>query len=346
MATTTVEQSTRTGTDRRNALGWAVLALLAALTLMPLATPVYAADNGAGSQAMEHGNPIANFWRSVRQGDSGTTTESGPYTTNTLIQNGGQNWRRIRNGLIANYGGWLLGLAIAAIALVFALRGRIRVEAGPSDKRVLRFSLWQRIVHWYMALTFVILAATGLILMFGRAVLIPLFGKDGFSLLAEVSKTVHNFTGPLFIVAVLMLIVTFAAGNLYRKGDMQWFTSGGGFRKGKHASAGRYNAGEKTWFWLATVAGILVAVTGVILDFPGFGQTREVMQLSEIIHATTAIIFIAVSFGHIYIGTLGMEGAIDAMKKGHVDANWARQHHDKWYEEMEQRGMVKPAAEL
>jgi formate dehydrogenase subunit gamma len=346
MATLNIENACRKDWRSRNVFWLVLLALIATLALASMATPAYAEENENSSPAMEHGNPIANYWRTVRGGEAGITTESGPYTTDTLIQNGGQNWRQIRNGLIANYGGWVLGIALAGIALFFAVRGRIRLEEGYSGKRIMRFSLWQRIVHWYTATTVIVLALSGLIILFGRALLIPLFGKDAFSVLAEGSKIVHNFVGPLFLVAVLMLILTFLAGNLFRKGDLKWLTSGGGMRKGKHASAGRYNAGEKLWFWLASIAGILIAATGVVLDFPGFGQTREVMQLAEIVHASFAILLIAVAFGHIYIGTLGTEGAIDAMSKGHVDANWARQHHDRWYEEMEKSGMVKSAADM
>lgn len=325
---------------------WAALLLLSGLLLLLAAPPLQAAENESSVEPMANGNPIANYWRSVREGSEGITTASGPYTSDVLIQNGGQNWRQIRNGLIANFGGWLLGIALLVAAIFFAVRGRIRLEEGFSGKRIMRFTLWQRIVHWYTASTFILLALSGLIIFFGRALLIPLMGKDAFAMLAEASKTLHNFVGPLFVVAVLMLIVTFIAGNILRKSDWQWLREGGGMRKGKHASAGRYNVGEKLWFWLASIAGILVAVTGVVLDFPGFGQTREVMQWSQIIHASTAMLFIAVAIGHIYIGTLGTEGAIEGMAKGHVDANWAKQHHDKWYEEMARTGMVKTEEEM
>lgn len=325
---------------------WAALLLLSGLQLLLAVPPLQAAENDSSAEPMANGNPIANYWRSVREGREGITTASGPYTSDVLIQNGGQNWRQIRNGLIANIGGWLLGIMLAVIAIFFAVRGRIRLEEEFSGKRVMRFTLWQRIVHWYTAVTFILLALSGLIIFFGRALLIPLMGKDAFALLADMSKVVHNFTGPLFVVAVLMLIVTFVAGNMLRRSDWRWFREGGGMRKGKHTSAGRYNIGEKLWFWLASIVGVLIAVTGVVLDFPGFGQTRELMQLSQIIHASTAMIFIAVAFGHIYIGTLGTEGAIEGMAKGHVDANWAKQHHDKWYEEMARSGMVKTEEEM
>ncbi len=350
MTTATVRGA---GDTRRRWLQAVTMSLFALVVLALLCTPVHAAESATGGQTaaqeekpMAHGNPIANYWRAVRGGSEGITTESGPYTTNTLIQNGGQNWRQVRNGLIANFGGWLLGLMLAAIAVFFALRGRVRIEGGESGRRVPRFTLWQRIVHWYTALTVILLGLTGLVMLFGRALLIPLMGKDSFAAVAAASKWLHNYTGPLFVVAILMLIVTFAAGNMFRKGDLKWLADGGGMAKGRHASAGRYNPGEKGWFWLASIAGLLIAATGIVLDFPGYGQTREVMQWAETIHATAAVVLLAVAFGHIYIGTLGMQGAIDGMAKGHVDANWAKQHHDQWYQEMEKKGMVVRAEEL
>ncbi|MEJ2061242.1 MAG: formate dehydrogenase subunit gamma [Gammaproteobacteria bacterium] len=327
---------------------WRALLLTGAVALalcVPLLIPLAVSQAQTSAQGAQTDNPRAGFWREVRHGDVGYTTADTP-DADVLIQNGGQNWRQLRNGPIANYGGWLMGIVLVAIAVFLTFRGRIRVEAGPSDMRVIRFSLWQRIVHWFTATTFVILALTGLAIFYGRAVLIPIMGKDAFSVIAMASKQIHNFVGPLFVVAVLMLVVTFIVGNFYERGDIKWLLKGGGMVGKGHVSAGCYNFGEKSWFWLATIAGIVVAGSGLVLDFPNFGQSRELMQLAEMIHAITAVIFIAASFGHIYIGTVGMEGALDAMVKGHVDANWAKEHHDRWYESMDKQGNVKPIGEV
>lgn len=324
-----------------------VAVLLGAPLLLP-SIPGYAQDQAQTSSASSttpQDNPRAGYWREVRTGKSGYTTADTP-ESNVLIQNGGQNWRQLRNGPIANYGGWLMGIVLVGIALFLAMRGRIRIQAGPSDKRIIRFTAWQRIVHWFTATLFVVLGLTGVAILYGRAVLIPLMGKDAFSVVAMASKHIHNFVGPLFVIAVMMLVVTFIAGNFYARGDLEWLKKGGGIVGSGHASCGRYNLGEKSWFWLATVAGVLVAGSGLVLDFPNFGQTRAVMQWGEVVHAVSALIFTSASFGHIYIGTLGMQGAIDAMAKGHVDANWAKEHHDRWYEDMKRAGQVRPSAEI
>lgn len=330
---------------------WIATLCTGALLSMPfilLFTPGYAqseTQKPTATATSPQENPRAGFWREVRAGDSGYTTADTPQS-DVLIQNGGENWRQLRNGPIANYGGWMMGVVLVALALFLMLRGRIRFKSGPSDKRVMRFTVWQRVVHWFTATLFVVLGLTGLAILYGRAVLIPVMGKDAFSVVAMASKQIHNFVGPLFVIAVMMLVVTFIVGNFYERGDLEWLKKGGGMVGSGHASAGRYNLGEKGWFWLATVAGVLVAGSGLVLDFPNFGQSRGVMQWAEMVHAISALIFISASFGHIYIGTVGMQGAIDGMAKGHVDANWAKEHHDRWYEDMERQGEVKPLTEV
>ena len=98
--------------------------------------------------------------------------------------------------------------------------------------------------------------------------------------------------------------------------------------------AGRINGGEKLWFWIICTFGVAVCVTGIILNFPNFEQTRETMQIASVIHVIAANLWLAVAIGHMWIGTLGTEGSLEAMTTGQVSAEWAKQHHDKWYEEV------------
>ena len=326
---------------RRKIVAWfLVLTLLNALAL-PVISYVDAYFGEAQAQSEEEANPRANFWRAVREGNTGYSAVTGP-ESNVLIQSAGESWRQMRNGPLVTYGGLLMAGMLAAILLFYLFRGRIRIEAGHSNMRVPRFTLTDRILHWFVVTLFMLLAITGLILLYGQAALIPVFGLEGFAAIAAASKDAHNLFGPIFVVALLVLILKFIRGNLPAKGDLGWFAKGGGLL-GKHVSTGRYNAGEKLWFWVVTIAGLIVSVTGLVLDFPIFDQTRNLMQWSQLLHAGAALIFITGAFGHIYIGTLGMEGALDAMTKGHVDANWAKEHHDQWFEQMRQQGrLVEP----
>lgn len=345
MGTASPKQQHPTAARRARKLWW-VTAFAFALLVVPYAGALFLPSSAEAQSAAEQTNPRAEYWRAVRESAPGYTAASGPYTTNVLIQNGGENWREVRNNAIGEYGGWLFAAVIVGIALFFFYRGRIPIEAGPSDKRVPRFTLFDRTIHWFTVSLTVILSVTGLILLYGRTVLIPVVGKEAFAVFAAASVQAHNLFGPIFIGAIVALFLNFVRGNLPAKGDLQWILKGGGLLKGTHASCGRYNAGEKIWFWVASICGLTLAISGLVLVLPVFGQTRELMQLSHVFHGIAALIFIAGMLAHAYIGTLGMQGAIDSMTRGSVDANWAKEHHDLWYAEMQKAGKVLPAAEL
>jgi len=182
---------------------------------------------------------------------------------------------------------------------------------------------------------------TGLSLLYGRAVLIPLLGHEGFSSYAMVAKTIHNYVGPLFMVGLVLMFFAWVRDNFPDPIDWQWLKEFGGMVGDRHPSACRFNAGEKIWFWLLMLVGSLVVVTGLVLDFPNFDQQREWLQVAHLIHATVALLLIAAALAHIYIGTLGTEGALEGMVTGRVDESWARQHHDLWYQEI--RDSSKPS---
>jgi formate dehydrogenase subunit gamma len=208
------------------------------------------------------------------------------------------------------------------------------MQGGPSGKKIQRFSVFERTTHWFTVSLFWLLALTGLILLYGRFVLIPLLGPEGFGLTASACKEAHNLFGPMFLVALLMIFVTFVKDNIYARGDMTWLLKGGGMIGNAEVSAGRFNAGEKIWFWIAILGGLVLSVSGLVLDFAVFGQGREVMEISHVLHGIAAIAVISVSFGHIYLGTAGVEGTLGSMTNGYVDEAWAASHHDRWYAEV------------
>lgn len=320
---------------------WSFLIILAGALVMPLAGYLYVNVAAAQAATPQDVNPHANFWRAVRQGDRGYSASSGPYTTTALIQNGGENYRNIRNGPIASIGPWVLAAVLLAILLYFLIHGRTRIEPPRSGRMVERWSAGERLIHWYTAILFILLAITGLSLLFGRAALIPLFGLPGFAAYAQIAKLIHNWSGPLFIVGVILEIVTWIRYNTFKAYDWVWLKKLGGMlsRRGVHPPAGRANLGEKLWFWfIATIGLIGVCGSGLIYDFPNFGQSREIMQYAALIHASLALLWIAISFGHIYLGSIGMEGAFKGMTNGKVPEEWMKQHHSEWWIEMQRRG--------
>jgi formate dehydrogenase subunit gamma len=222
---------------------------------------------------------------------------------------------------------------LAALAAAYLLLGRIRISAGRSGRKVLRFKAVERFAHWLTAVSFVILGITGLNITFGKHLLLPLIGYDAFSVVSEAAKYAHNFTSFAFVIGLAFIVAIFIKDNIPDKTDIEWFRQGGGFIKSKHAPARRFNAGEKLVFWGALGAGLLVAVSGYLLLFPFYVTDIAGMQVVQVVHSVIAVLFVALILGHIYIGTLGMEGAFEAMWTGEVDYNWAKEHHDLWLDD-------------
>lgn len=284
---------------------------------------------------------ISDMWRGIRQGQAGLVTIDSPENA-VLINADGTWWSQLRNedGALITFGWILLSSIVAAVAVYFVLKRRIPIDGGRSNKRVPRFSLAQRVVHWTIACVFLLLAFTGLVILFGRPFLIPLFGQKGFSILASAVMQTHNLFGPVFSVSLIALFFSFVRGNFPALSDLRWLLKGGGLWGG-HASAGRYNAGEKVWFWIAVIAGVLLSVSGFMLLFPEFTAVRDLLQNAELVHGLAALGFVGFAIGHIYLGTVGTEGTLEGMTTGDVDENWARAHHDLWFAQIEaerQRG--------
>jgi len=347
----TVTASTASNAERaraarihRKIMRWSLVTILLGAMIAPLSGYVYVAVAQDEQPTWTGDNPRADTWKGAREGNAGYTSASGPYTTNVLIQNGGENWRNLRNGPVASIMPWVMALSLLVLGSVYAFFGPHRIEGPLSGRKVKRWNVGERTMHWFVAVTFIILAITGLSLLFGRAVLIPILGHAGFGIWADFSKWLHNVVGPFFTVGILLMIIFWARNNIPTGVDIEWFKKGGGIFTGKHVSAGKLNGGEKVWFWFIVIGGGAVCITGLILDFPNFGQSREAMQLSNLIHGVLAIVWIAFSFGHIYLGVIGAEGALEGMTTGYVSEEWAREHHDIWLDEVRTQGDERPQA--
>ncbi|MCC6069543.1 formate dehydrogenase subunit gamma [Massilia sp. GCM10020059] len=325
----------------------ALLALLCALLLLPSAAraevpnkdavPAYAEEQTI-MQAEHDSVARSPGWGSSASGkvhvDRNFLGQYGASEGNVILQRGGNTWRVLRNGPMATLSGTVLLVVPLLLFGFYLMAGPARVEQRESGRRIVRFTAWERLVHWATAISFILLAVTGLLIMFGK-LLIPLVGATAFSWLAIISKYVHNFIGPLFIVCSVIMFFTFLRRNVFRRWDWTWIKQGGGLISHKHIPADYFNAGEKIWFWGGVVLlGLVMSVTGLILDFVTVGQTRYVLQVANILHIVGATLYIAASLGHIYIGTLGTPGAYEGMRHGTVDEEWARTHHEIWYQKV------------
>ena len=311
----------------------------AAVAQTPAVSPKEATE--AKQQATQQVvQPLNNqpVWKEVRSGEPQYTVTRGR-ETDVLIQPQGQTWRALRVPL-ATAGGFLVAAALIILGAFYLWRGPITVHGKPAGRVIERFTVVERAVHWTVAITFATLALSGLILTFGKTVLLPLIGYTLFSWLAMLAKGLHNFIGPILVVALPIMILLFVRENLFRAYDWHWLKRGGGMLTGEHVPSGKANAGQKILFWIMVVfLGLTLCVTGLILDFPNFNQTRQTMQVANMVHMIAGILATCLLLGHAYLGTIGMKGAWDAMRTGYVDETWAREHHEYWYNEvMAQRG--------
>lgn len=299
-----------------------------------------------------------DLWRAIRKGERGSVSIP-DQQARVLIQSEGDNWRAIRNGPLSVWGWWLLFMTIALLAAFFVLRGRIRIEAGWSERVVERFNGLERFAHWLTAGTFVILGLTGLNLLYGRYILKPLLGPEIFATITLWGKVAHNYLAFAFMLGLVMIFVLWVKDNFPNRHDLVWIARLGGlFSNHSHPPAKKFNAGQKLIFWAVILGGLSLSLSGLMLLFPfefaifagtnavfnmvGFSLPTELtpmqeMQLAQVWHAVVGLVLIAIMLAHIYIGTVGMEGAFDAMGTGMVDENWAREHHSEWVAELEKQ---------
>lgn len=252
-----------------------------------------------------------------------------------LIAPENRDWAALQGDTLHTLSIWAVIGMVALLTLFYLVRGKIRVDSGLSGRKILRFNGIERFAHWTLASTFIILALTGLNIIIGRTVILPLVGEGAFGTLSAWGKVAHNFLAWPFMVALVMIVVLWVIHNLPNRVDLEWIKQGGGLlKKGVHPPAKKFNAGQKLIFWAVVVGGGALSFTGVMLLFPAEVATFADWQFYQTIHALTAAVLSAVIIAHIYIGSVGMEGAFDAMGSGEVDENWAKEHHSLWVEEV------------
>lgn len=363
----------------------AVLLMLAQPVLAQNSSSVRPPDNAVGGAVPGNTlgtESDADKWRDTAAGMSGTTSAKG-FDAGILIQNpvavdgasaygtytsSGMRWLEIRNGPLPQYGSYGLGAIIVVLVVFFAIRGRIKIDHGPAGVHIERFKLIERIGHWLTAVSFVLLGLTGLYMLYGKTFLIPILGHEAYAAIAWVGKHIHHYFGFSFMVGLVLIFLMWVRHNIPGLIDLKWAAKGGGVLvKGVHPDAKKFNGGQKIIFWATIIGGASLSASGLALMFPGeipdmFSKTFAILnmvgfsfpteltqvqeqQYSQLWHSIVALGMIVIIIAHIYIGSIGMEGAFDAMGNGRVDLNWAKEHHNLWVEEVEQKQSGKMPAE-
>ena len=247
-----------------------------------------------------------------------------------IEQPAGRDWRHFHEVTLRWIGAIAILGMLGLLVLFYLIRGMVRIEAGRSGRTIVRFNAFERFVHWMTATCFVVLALSGLNITFGKGLLLPLIGAETFTAWSQWAKYAHNYLSFPFTLGVIVILLMWIAWNIPGRLDVEWLKEGGGIVGHKHPPAPRFNAGQKVIYWIVVLGGTAVAATGYLLMFPFYVTDIAGMQTAQMVHGTVAMLFVAVMIAHAYIGTIGMEGAFEAMWDGKVDVNWAKEHHSVW----------------
>ncbi len=264
----------------------------------------------------------------------------------TLERPAGRDWRAFHQGTMVRVGAVAVLGTLLLLAVFYLVRGRIRIEAGPAGRTITRFNAFERFMHWLTASCFIVLALSGLNVTFGKAILLPLLGPQTFTNLSIAAKWAHNYLAWPFMLGVALMVLVWIKDNIPNAVDLRWFAAGGGLVGKGHPPAKRFNGGQKVIFWTVVIGGATLSVSGLYLLFPASAGGVLDLQFWNVVHGIVSVLMVAAILGHIYIGSIGMEGAFDAMGSGEVDLNWAKEHHSIWAAEEIQKGQVQSGAKL
>ena len=331
---------------------------------------------GVGALDVRGSASDPDLWRQLRANAGDITTQVRSPASDMIMQYTGMEWLTFREGPLRVYGGYFLLGMLALLAVFFLIRGRIRIDAGKSGVLIERFKFIERFGHWLLAGSFIVLGITGLFSLFGRKAISYLqdpenpaayeSARETYAMFALWAKWVHDNVAWAFMLGLVLVFVMWVLHNIPNRHDLVWLAKGGGIFSKSHPPAKKFNAGQKIIFWAVIVLGASISASGLSLLFPfelpmfaktftilndtglpqmlGLGVLPETltphaeMQLAQAWHAIIAFAFIGIIFAHIYLGTIGMEGAYDAMGSGDVDLNWAKEHHGLWVDEIQAKG--------
>lgn len=202
------------------------------------------------------------------------------------------------------------------------------------DPGVLRYTFAERLVHWVVALTFVALMVSGFALGYPRAYFLSgLFGGG------QTMRFLHPWFGVAFTLGLGWMLVKWAGDMRMTATDREWARRLKTYAGTGHSGldTGRYNAGQKGYYWISIVGGVVLLLTGVPLWYPWLLGSGGVNQVARILHHVTFLLMVGGFMIHVYLSTVAFPGTVSAMTTGRVSRAWAAFHHPAWFRERDYR---------
>ena len=200
-----------------------------------------------------------------------------------------------------------------------------------NENRITRFSATERIVHWLVALSFVYVALTGLSMWSPRLFWLSTLVGGGTT-----ARAWHPWGGVLFVTAFAVMFVSWMSQMKIDRDDRKWLAQSHRYAVNDHEGlpeAGRFNAGQKSLFWIQAVACVALLASGIVLWLPE-SSSRGLREAAILIHPVSAVISMGGIIVHIYMGTAAVPKSLRGMIYGWVTPGWAATHHAKWYREI------------
>lgn len=224
-------------------------------------------------------------------------------------------------------------VTVAASAFHLVVFGPHRVHGPQTKSDFRRFSIVERLIHGAVLLSFVTLGVTGMIAAVGYGTRIT-----GWLWI------VHAFAAPVFLAGLACIVAMWARDGRFAIYDLKWLLYGGGylgFAKNKGLKAGRFNAGQKIYLWMIAVVGLAIILSGIGRMFPVLTQTEQEWLYQ--IHRYATLLACMMVIGHAYLGTLANPGTVLVTLTGRVTEEWAKFHHNTWWEEVN-KGRAKKSS--
>jgi len=210
-------------------------------------------------------------------------------------------------------------------------------------KKIYVFTVFNRIVHTIAAIAFILIIPTGVVMMFGS-----FFGGGEF---VRINKEIHAISTVLFIVSIVPMFLMWLRWMIPSSDDIKWMMILGGYlnKRKDPVPAGRFNAGQKMWFWLATLGGFVMIATGAVMYFQDFkldivtslGLSQiDLLRGSAILHNVLGVGVLALFLTHIYMSVFAIKGAIHSIITGYKEEEEVEVLHSSFYQELQKNKKV------